>query len=96
MQHRLQGLRLALEHGTLDPKDFFYPVVITEGLNPLEEAAQFYIINTKTKKMDVALTRRLLIENDEVSEIADVPEWETLARCHSPAKFGKAAFPRRN
>jgi DGQHR domain-containing protein len=79
MQHRLQGLRLALEHETLDPKDFFYPVVITEGLNPLEEAAQFYIINTKTKKMDVALTRRLLIENDEVSEIADVPEWEILA-----------------
>ena len=29
--------------------------------------------------MDVALTRRLLIENDEVSEIADVQEWEILA-----------------
>lgn len=79
MQHRLQGLRLALEHETLDPKDFSYPVVITEGLSSLQEAAQFYIINTKTKKMDVALTRRLLIENDEVSEIADVPEWELLA-----------------
>jgi DGQHR domain-containing protein len=79
MQHRLQGLRQALDNGTLDPKDFFFPVVITEGLSVLQEAAQFYIINTKTKKMDVALTRRLLIENNEVSEIADVPEWEILA-----------------
>lgn len=53
--------------------------MITEGLSQIEEAAQFYIINTKAKKMDVALTRRLLIENDRIKDLADVKEWEITA-----------------
>lgn len=79
MQHRLKGLIRAKEDGVLRPDSFRFPIVITEGLGQIEEAAQFYIINTKAKKMDVALTRRLLIENNKVKDVADVKPWEILA-----------------
>jgi DGQHR domain-containing protein len=79
MQHRLKGIVTALEEGGLTNANFHFPVVITEGLTQVEEAAQFYIINTKAKKMDVALTRRLLIENNKVKDIADVKPWEIAA-----------------
>ena len=79
MQHRLRGLVRAREEKTLRGDQFRFPVVITEGLSQIEEAAQFYIINTKAKKMDVALTRRLLIENDRIKDLADVKEWEITA-----------------
>lgn len=79
MQHRLKGLCAAAQNGVLKDADFSYPVVITEGLSHLDEAAQFYVINTKAKKMDVSLTRRLLIENNVVSEIADAQAWEIAA-----------------
>lgn len=79
MQHRLHGLERAKEESSLRGDSFRFPVVITEGLSQLEEAAQFYIINTKAKKMDVALTRRLLIENNKVKDIADVKPWEISA-----------------
>ena len=78
MQHRLRGLIQAMEEGSLE-KGFGFPVVITEGLTQTDEAAQFYLINTKAKKMDVALTRRLLIERGMVRDIADVRPWEIKA-----------------
>jgi DGQHR domain-containing protein len=79
MQHRLKGLVRAKEEGVLRGDSFRFPVVITEGLGQVDEAVQFYIINTKAKKMDVALTRRLLIENNKVKDIADVKPWELSA-----------------
>ncbi len=79
MQHRLKGLLRAREEDGLAPNSFQFPVVITEGLSQVDEAVQFYIINTKAKKMDVALTRRLLIENNKVRDIADVKPWEIAA-----------------
>ena len=79
MQHRLKGLVRAREESILRADSFRFPVVITEGLSQVDEAAQFYIINTKAKKMDVALTRRLLIENNKVKDIADVRPWEIAA-----------------
>lgn len=79
MQHRLKGLVRAHEEGAIRSDSFRFPVVITEGLNQVEEAAQFYIINTRAKKMDVALTRRLLIENDRIRDIADAKPWEITA-----------------
>jgi DGQHR domain-containing protein len=79
MQHRLKGLVRAHEDGELPVGSFQFPVVITEGLSQVGEAAQFYLINTKAKKMDVALTRRLLIENNTVRDIADVKPWEIAA-----------------
>jgi len=78
MQHRMKGLMEARDE-KLIPNKFPFPVVITEGLSHVDEAAQFYIINTKAKKMDVALTRRLLIENNRVKDIADVRPWEIPA-----------------
>lgn len=79
MQHRLTGLLEAHHNGAFEGQRFEVPVVITEGLTGVLEAAQFYVINTKAKKMDVALTRRLLIENDEVGAIAEVKDWEIRA-----------------
>jgi DGQHR domain-containing protein len=78
MQHRMKGLIQARDD-KLIPSTFQFPVVLTEGLSHIEEAAQFYIINTKAKKMDVALTRRLLIENNRVKDVADVRPWEIAA-----------------
>jgi DGQHR domain-containing protein len=79
MQHRLRGLVRAQEESVIRPNTFSFPVVITEGLSRVDEAAQFYLINTKAKKMDVALTRRLLIEKNKVKDIADVKPWEIAA-----------------
>jgi DGQHR domain-containing protein len=79
MQHRLKGLLLAFEQGILKDGAFQFPIVITEGLSQVDEAIQFYIINTKAKKMDVALTRRLLIANNRVKEIVDTKPWEIPA-----------------
>jgi DGQHR domain-containing protein len=79
MQHRLKGLIEARDHHLIKTEAFSFPVVITEGLNQVQEAAQFYLINTKAKKMDVALTRRLLIENEMIKDIADAKPWEIAA-----------------
>lgn len=79
MQHRLKGLIKAREDGALRDKSFRFPVVITSGLSQIQEAAQFYVINTRAKKMDVALTRRLLIENGAIRDMADARPWEIAA-----------------
>ncbi|MFC1805328.1 DGQHR domain-containing protein [Candidatus Omnitrophota bacterium] len=79
MQHRLKGLVEAKDQGLLKSDNFVFPVVITEGLNLVSEAAQFYIINTKAKKMNVALTRRLLIENEMIKDVAEAKPWEIAA-----------------
>lgn len=76
MQHRLRGLVEAKDQRLLNGESFQFPIVITEGLDQAQEASQFYIINTKAKKMDVALTRRLLIDNELVQDISDVKQWE--------------------
>jgi DGQHR domain-containing protein len=77
MQHRLEGIRAAHSGGFL--KNFLVPVLITEGLPAIQEAAQFYIINTRSRRMGVDLTRRLLIEHREINDLTDVPEWELKA-----------------
>ena len=77
MQHRLEGIKTAHGEGFL--KDFLVPVLITEGLSAIREAAQFYIINTRSRRMGVDLTRRLLIEHDEIKDLADVADWELKA-----------------
>lgn len=77
MQHRLEGIKTAHSEGFL--KDFLVPVLITEGLTAIREAAQFYIINTRSRRMGVDLTRRLLIEHDEIKDLTDVREWELKA-----------------
>jgi len=77
MQHRLEGIKLAFSREFL--RDFFVPVLITDGLSGVKEAAQFYLINTKSKRMGVDLTRRLLIEHNEIANLTDVKKWELKA-----------------
>lgn len=77
MQHRLEGIKTAHSEGFL--KDFLVPVLITEGLTAIREAAQFYIINTRSRRMGVDLTRRLLIEHGDIRDLTDVREWELKA-----------------
>jgi DGQHR domain-containing protein len=79
MQHRLKALVQAHEDGFAKDGSFYFPAIITEGLDRVDEAAQFYVINTKAKKMNVALTRRLLIENAKVKYVSDVKPWEISA-----------------
>lgn len=74
MQHRLLGLKHAFDKKVIG-NDFKFPVVITEGLSREEEAAQFYIINTKAKRMDISLTQRLLIANNFVKDIEEAKKW---------------------
>lgn len=71
MQHRLEGLKHAAKHFP-----FAVPVVIADGMGDIDEAAQFYVINTTSKRMDVALTRRLLIEHNRIKDLSEVPAWE--------------------
>jgi len=77
MQHRLEGIKTAYSQGFLER--FSVAVLITEGLNPVKEAGQFYIINTRARRMGVDLTRRLLIEHDQIKDLTDVKEWELKA-----------------
>jgi DGQHR domain-containing protein len=58
-QHRLGGLRLALEENP-DFVDYPIPVVIIEGLSRLEEAVLFYVINTTQKRVPTDLAQRLI------------------------------------
>lgn len=74
MQHRLEGLKRAAKHFP-----FTVPVVIAEAMRDIDEASQFYVINTTSKRMDVALTRRLLIEHNRIRDLSDVPAWELKA-----------------
>jgi len=77
MQHRLEGIRKAHSRGLL--QQFPVPVLITEGLSQVDEATQFYIINTQSKRMNVDLTRRLLIEHNRIQHLTNVPRWQLRA-----------------
>lgn len=75
MQHRLEGLKIARN----SLHNFEMPIVITTGLSQVDEGAQFYIINTKAKTMNVNLTRRLLIENGKINLLSGTKAWEISA-----------------
>lgn len=76
MQHRSEGLKKALENGHFNTS---VPVVICEGLDRVDEAAQFYLINTTSKRMSVDLTRRILIEHNRIRDLAGFPKWQLKA-----------------
>lgn len=61
MQHRLLGLKLAIEaDGRDDLRDFPVVITIADGLPKLEEVKQFEVINTNQKKVRTDLARRLM------------------------------------
>lgn len=61
MQHRLGGLRVAMEDDQRDDlADFPVVATIADGLSRLEEIEQFELINTTQKKVRTDLARRLM------------------------------------
>jgi len=62
-QHRLAGLRVAIEENGEDGlREYSLAVVIVEGLSETEEATQFRIINETAKKVRTDLARRILLQ----------------------------------
>ncbi len=73
-QHRQLGFRDAMKkHPKL--KDYLVSAVLMEGFKEEEEALQFYLLNTKAKKVPVDLSRRLIIERGLIQEIEEVKPW---------------------
>lgn len=58
-QHRLGGLRSAVEENAA-LGEYPVPVVITEGLQRLEEAVLFFVVNTNQKRVPTDLAQRLI------------------------------------
>jgi len=60
-QHRWRGLRYALEElGAAHLEDFAVPVIIIEDVSRYEEIVQFYVINSKQRRIDTDLALALL------------------------------------
>lgn len=60
-QHRVEGLRYAVEYSGKDElKDFVLPATILERVPKLEEVRQFYVVNTTAKRIRTDLAARLL------------------------------------
>lgn len=83
-QHRLAGFQVAIEEdGNHFLSDFQLPVVIVEGLSPIEEAEQFRVINETAKKVRTDLARRLLVLAAQIHGRSSVirigREWEVRA-----------------
>lgn len=68
-QHRLAGLRVAIEEqDDLRFTDYLVPVVVTVGLDSSKEAEQFRVINETAKKVRTDLARRLLAFSSRTRE----------------------------
>lgn len=60
-QHRLRGLRYAIEElGTSQLSEFIMPVIIVRDIPRYEEIRQFYLINSKQRRIDTDLALALL------------------------------------
>ncbi len=75
MQHRILGFQQAFDNGGRHLEDYPLPVCVLVGLTREQEAEQFYIINTKAKKLKADLARRLLIRSKRLQQIDDVQPW---------------------
>ena len=77
-QHRQEGFRSAMtRHSHL--KNYMVPAVLMEGFKEEEEALQFYLLNTKAKKVPTDLSRRLLIERGLIRYLEQPKPWEIKA-----------------
>ena len=77
-QHRRDGFREAIRRRQA-LRDFPVPAILMEGFDNVQEALQFYLINTKAKKVPTDLAGRLLIEYDDVRYIEEVKPWRLAA-----------------
>lgn len=73
-QHRQEGVRLvSTRHPSI--RSFPFPAVLMEGNSDEQEALQFYLLNTKAKKVPTDLSRRILIERGLVRYVESPQEW---------------------
>jgi len=82
-QHRILGLRKAIDKGYWEWKNKELPVIILDNFSKPEETIQFYILNTTQKRVPTDLAQRLIrkISYEQVSPIAFSPseEWKIKA-----------------
>lgn len=86
MQHRLAGLRMALEEGQGELDDYPMVVTIADGLSRLEEVEQFDLINTTQKKVRTDLARRLLAYQmkEDLDKALDLDQKQRLWEAKGP------------
>ncbi|MGH7889380.1 MAG: DGQHR domain-containing protein [Thermodesulfobacteriota bacterium] len=70
-QHRVAGLKQAIEDGHTALEDFFIPVVIANGLLRDEEMLQFFTVNKTQKGVRTDLTERLMVQKAKTDEGRD-------------------------
>lgn len=71
-QHRLEGLRLAVEKDP-DLRTFEVPVNIATNLPAIAQMCHFLIVNTTQKSVDKAVEQRIFARLTEAAEFEDVP-----------------------
>ena len=59
-QHRVEGLKRAIEKGAQDLKDYQVPVALVLNTDVLNEMRMFYIVNTRAKSVPGDIADRLL------------------------------------
>ena len=64
-QHRVEGLRRAIEKGSQELKDYQVPVAIVLNTNVFDEMRMFYIVNTRAKSVPGDIADRLLQQSLE-------------------------------
>src|SRR2546422_4895481 len=73
-QHRQAGLAVVAKTRP-SIREFPVPAILMEGFEMVDEALQFYLINTKAKKVPTDLSRRLLLEFDQVQYLEAPKKW---------------------
>lgn len=81
MQHRKEAFEKASEQQP-DLRQFPIPVCIIQGLRPEQEALQFFIINTKSRRVKSDLALRLVVERfhgRDLLELTGEKPWKLKA-----------------
>ena len=59
-QHRVEGLKRAMEQGAQELKDYPFPVVIMVNPNRFDEMRAFYLVNSKAKSVPTDVAERIM------------------------------------
>ena len=71
-QHRIEGLRLAVERGD-ELRDFQLPVTIATGLDDTHQMYHFFIVNTTQVPVDAGLRQQITRRFTDMQGVADLP-----------------------
>lgn len=75
-QHRIEGLRRAVEQGDTALEEFHVPVTILVGMDRYHEMRQFYIVNTRQKGVPPDVAERHLLAMREKGGLTPIEELE--------------------